>query len=86
MLNSCQKRRQETAHAIQTATLELAIENGLENITTEEIAAAIGENASEQVLKRLAVPEGATLFAQGLKLVADGRSTLPEVRRVLGDL
>ena len=53
---------------------------------TEEIAAAIGENASEQVLKRLAVPEGATLFAQGLKLVADGRSTLPEVRRVLGDL
>ncbi|MDO6480446.1 TetR/AcrR family transcriptional regulator [Shimia thalassica] len=37
-----QKRRQETAHAIQTATLELAIENGLENITTEEIAAAAG--------------------------------------------
>lgn len=37
-----QRRRQETAHAIQKATLELAIENGLENITTEEISVAAG--------------------------------------------
>ncbi|MEM5581999.1 TetR/AcrR family transcriptional regulator [Roseibium sp. AS2] len=37
-----QKRRQETALEIQRATLEIAMQNGLENITTEDIAAASG--------------------------------------------
>ncbi len=52
---------------------------------TEAVAAAIGENASEQDLKRLAVPKGTSLLAQGLHLVADGRTSVEEVRRVLGD-
>ncbi|KMW59434.1 General secretion pathway protein E [Candidatus Rhodobacter oscarellae] len=51
---------------------------------TEDVGAAIGENASEQALKRLAVPAGSTLIAQGLKLVAEGRTTIPELHRVLG--
>jgi len=51
----------------------------------EDVAAAIGENASEQELKRLAVPRGKTLMAQGLKLVTDGRISVEEVRRVLGE-
>lgn len=37
-----QKRRQETALHIQKATLELAMQNGLETVTTDEIAAASG--------------------------------------------
>lgn len=37
-----QRRRQQTAREIQLATLNLAIEHGLENITTEEIAASAG--------------------------------------------
>lgn len=37
-----QKRRQETAFEIQRATLEMAMQNGLENITTDDIAAASG--------------------------------------------
>ncbi len=51
----------------------------------EPLAEAIGENGSEQDLKRLAVPRGKTLMAQGLMLVAAGRSSVAEVRRVLGD-
>jgi len=53
---------------------------------TEQIAAAIGENASEQDLKRLAVPSGNSLLAQGVNLIASGKTTATEVRRVLGDL
>lgn len=53
---------------------------------TEPIADVIGNNASEQELKRIAVPLGNTLVAQGLKQVSDGRTTMVEVRRVLGDL
>ncbi|MCG6902175.1 MAG: GspE/PulE family protein [Rhodobacter sp.] len=52
---------------------------------TEDVAAAIGENASEQALKQIAVPRGNTLLAQGLHLVATGRTTIDEVRRVLGE-
>lgn len=37
-----QRRRQETAREIQKATLELAVQNGLENITTEQISVASG--------------------------------------------
>ncbi|PVB60975.1 TetR/AcrR family transcriptional regulator [Labrenzia sp. 011] len=37
-----QRRRLETARDIQKATLELAISHGLENVTTEEIAASAG--------------------------------------------
>jgi len=51
----------------------------------EELAAAIGENASEQELKRLAVPKGKSLMAQGLQLVAAGRTSVAELRRVLGE-
>ena len=52
---------------------------------TEAVAAAIGENASEQQLKEIAVPRGNTLQAQGLHLVATGQTTIEEVKRVLGD-
>ncbi len=51
---------------------------------TEEIAARIGENISELELRRLAVPQGRTLYGQGLALAAEGRTSLAEVRRVLG--
>lgn len=37
-----QRRRQETAREIQMAALELAIQHGLENITTEQISEAAG--------------------------------------------
>ena len=37
-----QRRRQETAREIQKATLELSMRQGLENTTTEEIAAVAG--------------------------------------------
>lgn len=37
-----ERRRQQTARDIQLATLELAIEHGLDKITTEEIATAAG--------------------------------------------
>lgn len=37
-----ERRRLETARTIQMATLELAIPNGLENVTTEEISVAAG--------------------------------------------
>tara|TARA_R100000789_G_scaffold83820_1_gene79432 strand:+ start:228 stop:815 length:588 start_codon:yes stop_codon:yes gene_type:complete len=37
-----ERRRQTTARDIQKATLELALQHGLENVTTEEIAAAAG--------------------------------------------
>lgn len=53
---------------------------------TEEIAARIADNASELELRNLAVPKSATLLAQGLAMAADGRTSLAEVRRVLGDL
>lgn len=52
---------------------------------TEDVAATIGENASEQRLKQIAVPRGNTLLAQGLHLVGEGRTSVEEVRRVLGD-
>ena len=51
---------------------------------TDEVAAMIGDNASEQQLKQVAVPRGNTLVAQGLQLVAEGRTSVEEVRRVLG--
>lgn len=53
---------------------------------TDEVAALIGDGASEQQLKKAAVPQGNTLMAQGLGLVAAGRTSIEEVRRVLGDL
>lgn len=53
---------------------------------TEVVAAAIGDGATEQELKRLAVPLGSSLLAQGLRQVASERTTMAEVRRVLGDL
>ncbi|MBV2361454.1 TetR/AcrR family transcriptional regulator [Thalassococcus sp. CAU 1522] len=37
-----ERRRQETAFQIHKATLELAMESGLEDVTTDEIAAASG--------------------------------------------
>ncbi|GMG85586.1 TetR family transcriptional regulator [Paralimibaculum aggregatum] len=37
-----ERRRQETARAIQLVTLQLAVQHGLENVTTEEIAASAG--------------------------------------------
>ena len=37
-----ERRRQETALQIQRATLELAVKSGLDNVTTDEIAAASG--------------------------------------------
>ncbi|WP_299932968.1 TetR/AcrR family transcriptional regulator [uncultured Pelagimonas sp.] len=37
-----EKRRQETARDIQKSTLELAVSHDLDNVTTEEIAAAAG--------------------------------------------
>ncbi len=37
-----QRRRQETAREIQMATLELAVQHGLEHITTEQISDAAG--------------------------------------------
>lgn len=37
-----ERRRQETARDIQMATLDLAIQRGLEGVTTEDIAAAAG--------------------------------------------
>lgn len=37
-----ERRRQQTARDIQLATLDLAVQKGLENVTTEEIAAATG--------------------------------------------
>ncbi|MBU2960277.1 TetR/AcrR family transcriptional regulator [Citreicella sp. C3M06] len=37
-----ERRRQQTARDIQLATLKLAVERGLENVTTEEIAASAG--------------------------------------------
>lgn len=37
-----ERRRQQTAREIQLATLELAVRHGLENVTTEEIAASAG--------------------------------------------
>lgn len=37
-----EKRKQETAFQIQRATLELTVQKGLENVTTEEIAVASG--------------------------------------------
>lgn len=37
-----ERRRQETARQIQKATLELAMQSGLENVTTEDIAVASG--------------------------------------------
>jgi len=37
-----QRRRQQTVREIQLATLQLAMRHGLENITTEEIAASAG--------------------------------------------
>ena len=51
---------------------------------TEDITARIGENASEQDLKRLAVPRENALFGQGLAMAAEGRTSIAEVRRVLG--
>ena len=53
---------------------------------TDPVAAMIGDGASEQQLKQAAVPLGNTLMAQGLGLVAAGRTSVEEVRRVLGDL
>jgi len=52
---------------------------------TEAVATAIGENASEHELRRIAVPKGNRLLAQGLQLVTEGRTSVEEVRRVLGD-
>ncbi|WP_424932941.1 TetR/AcrR family transcriptional regulator [Amaricoccus macauensis] len=40
-----ERRRQETARDIQLATLKLALDQGLENVTTEAIAAAAGVSA-----------------------------------------
>lgn len=37
-----ERRRRETARDIQMVTLELAVQHGLENITTEDIAVAAG--------------------------------------------
>ena len=37
-----ERRRQQTARDIQLATLDLAVQKGLENVTTEEIAATTG--------------------------------------------
>ena len=37
-----ERRRRETARDIQMVTLELAVQRGLENVTTEEIAVAAG--------------------------------------------
>lgn len=37
-----ERRRQQTARDIQLATLDLAVKKGLENVTTEEIAATTG--------------------------------------------
>lgn len=37
-----ERRRQETALSIQRATLELAVKSGLDNVTTDEIAAESG--------------------------------------------
>ena len=37
-----ERRRHETARDIQLVTLDLAVQKGLENVTTEEIAAATG--------------------------------------------
>lgn len=37
-----ERRRLETAREIQLMTLKMAVQNGLENITTEEIASAAG--------------------------------------------
>ncbi|WP_435310538.1 TetR/AcrR family transcriptional regulator [Primorskyibacter sedentarius] len=37
-----ERRRRQTAREIQIATLELALQQGLENVTTEEIAASAG--------------------------------------------
>jgi general secretion pathway protein E len=52
---------------------------------TDEVAARIGDGASEQQLRTAAVSPANTLIAQGLQLVADGRTSIEEVRRVLGD-
>lgn len=41
-LPSRQRRRQETAGEVQKITLDLAVQNGLENITTEQISVASG--------------------------------------------
>ena len=51
---------------------------------SEAVAAAIGENASEQELNRLAIQQGSSLIAQGVGLIARGRTSTAEVRRVLG--
>ncbi len=52
---------------------------------TDEIATMVSGGASELELRKAAVPKGATLLAQGLELVRAGRTSLEEVRRVLGD-
>ncbi len=52
---------------------------------TDEVAARIGDGASEQQLRAVAVSAGNTLMAQGLHLVVEGRTSVEEVRRVLGD-
>lgn len=52
---------------------------------TEDLAAAIGENASEHHLKQIGVPHNKSLLARGLALVIEGRTSIEEVRRVLGD-
>lgn len=37
-----EKRRRETARDIQLVTLQLAVQRGLENVTTDDIAASVG--------------------------------------------
>ncbi len=52
---------------------------------TETLSNAIAEGASEQQLRQMAVPKAGTLMAQGLGLAAQGKTSIAEVHRVLGD-
>lgn len=78
-----ERRRQQTARDIQRATLELAVEQGLENVTTEEIAAAAGISTrtffNYYVNKESAAIGAPPAFGEADKTaLREGRGALPD--------
>lgn len=52
----------------------------------EALRDAIDQGAPEAEMRRLALPAGATLSGQGLREVTNGRTSMTEVLRVVGDV
>lgn len=83
------RRKQETARDIQRATLRLAIRHGLENVTTEAIAQAVGISArtffnyyENKVAAAVGTPPG--FCAESLEELRSGTGPLArDIRRLL---